>query len=195
MAQFSRKFKVKKGNHHTLAGAVVASKPLIFVAGHLKMTNPRIDSYEIDLDCNGAGCADQNQNELNSHSGVPAAREFAGLALNIDGGNTLACLKSIEDVKGEVNIYPLPHIPVVKDLVPDLTHAYAQLTSVEPWLKTETPDPKGRERKYQKNVMRWMDYGNVFYVLVMPPPVRPTGGMVIAVGACRIVASLSLDSR
>ena len=41
-------------------------------------------------------------------------------AMNIDGSNTLACLKPIEDVKGDVKIYPLPHMPVVKDLVPDL---------------------------------------------------------------------------
>ena len=53
-------------------------------------------------------------------------------SMNIDGGNTLACLKPIEDVKGAVKIYPLPHMAVVKDLVPDLSMAYAQLRSVEP---------------------------------------------------------------
>ena len=57
--------------------------------------------------------------------------------MNIDGTNTLACLKSIKDVKGDVNIYPLPHMPVVKDLVPDLSNAYRQLTSIEPWLKAD----------------------------------------------------------
>jgi len=67
--------------------------------------------------------------------------------MNIDGGNTLACLKSIDDIKDDVAIYPLPHMPVVKDLVPDLTHAYAQLTSIEPWLKTKTVAPEGAERK------------------------------------------------
>jgi succinate dehydrogenase / fumarate reductase iron-sulfur subunit len=65
--------------------------------------------------------------------------------MNIDGTNTLACTKAIDDVKGEVHIYPLPHMPVVKDLVPDLSQAYAQLRSVEPWLKSETPPPD-RER-------------------------------------------------
>jgi succinate dehydrogenase / fumarate reductase iron-sulfur subunit len=66
-------------------------------------------------------------------------------AMNIDGTNTLACTKSCHDIKGDVKIYPLPHMPVVKDLVPDLTHFYAQLASVEPWLKTDTPAPT-RER-------------------------------------------------
>jgi succinate dehydrogenase and fumarate reductase iron-sulfur protein len=62
-------------------------------------------------------------------------------AMNIDGTNTLACTKFISEVKGEVRIYPLPHMEVVKDLVPDLNRAYAQYASIEPWLKTETPPP------------------------------------------------------
>jgi succinate dehydrogenase / fumarate reductase iron-sulfur subunit len=61
--------------------------------------------------------------------------------MNVDGTNTLACTKAIEDVKGDVNITPLPHMEVVKDLVPDLNHFYAQLESVEPWLKTDSATP------------------------------------------------------
>ncbi|MBL8672291.1 MAG: succinate dehydrogenase iron-sulfur subunit, partial [Alphaproteobacteria bacterium] len=66
-------------------------------------------------------------------------------AMNIDGTNTLACLKDLKDIKGDVKIYPLPHMPVVKDLVPDLSQAYAQLASVEPWLKSDALPPE-RER-------------------------------------------------
>ena len=47
-------------------------------------------------------------------------------AMNIDGANTLACTRAIDDNKAPVKIYPLPHQPVVKDLVPDLTNFYAQ---------------------------------------------------------------------
>ena len=53
---------------------------------------------------------------------------------------------AIEDVKGEVQITPLPHMDVIKDLVPDFTHFYAQYASIEPWLKTKTPTPSGKER-------------------------------------------------
>ena len=56
--------------------------------------------------------------------------------MNIDGVNTLACTKPIMEVKGKVKIFPLPHMPVIKDLVSDLTHFFQQLASVEPWLKT-----------------------------------------------------------
>jgi succinate dehydrogenase / fumarate reductase iron-sulfur subunit len=70
-------------------------------------------------------------------------------AMNIDGTNTLACLKRIDEIKGDVKVFPLPHMPVVKDLVPDLTHFYAQYASIEPWLKTDTPAPS-RERLQSK---------------------------------------------
>jgi succinate dehydrogenase / fumarate reductase iron-sulfur subunit len=66
--------------------------------------------------------------------------------MNIDGTNTLACLKPIDEVKGACSITPLPHMPVVKDLVPDLSQPYAQLRSIEPWLKSDTPAPPDGER-------------------------------------------------
>ena len=61
-------------------------------------------------------------------------------AMNIDGTNTLACTKAMDEIKGDVRIYPLPHMPVVKDLVPDLTNFYAQHASIEPWLQTDLAD-------------------------------------------------------
>ena len=69
-------------------------------------------------------------------------------AMNIDGENTLACIKEIDKSDSVSTIYPLPHMYVIKDLVPDLTNFYAQYKSVEPWLKSKTPQEKGKE-KYQ----------------------------------------------
>ena len=62
-------------------------------------------------------------------------------AMNIDGSNTLACTKGMDECPGVVKVYPLPHMAVVKDLVPDLTTFYAQHRSIEPWLKTVSPEP------------------------------------------------------
>ena len=62
-------------------------------------------------------------------------------AMNIDGINTLACIYGMDEIKGDVKIYPLPHMPVVKDLIPDLTHFYAQHASIMPWLETSTNRP------------------------------------------------------
>ena len=114
--------------------------------------NPRIDSFEVDLDDCGPMVLDALiKIKSDSDSSLTFRRSCregicGSCAMNIDGTNTLACLKSIRDVKGDVKIYPLPHMPVVKDLVPDLSRAYRQLTSIEPWLKNETPAPDGSER-------------------------------------------------
>ena len=67
-------------------------------------------------------------------------------AMNMDGKNGLACTTAIEDIRGEVRITPLPHMDVVKDLVPDMTHFYAQYASIQPWLKSASPEPSGKER-------------------------------------------------
>jgi succinate dehydrogenase/fumarate reductase-like Fe-S protein len=66
--------------------------------------------------------------------------------MNIDGSNWLACTKAITDIDGPVRVYPLNHMPVIKDLVVDLSHLYAQYRLIEPWLQTETPPPPERER-------------------------------------------------
>ena len=62
--------------------------------------------------------------------------------MNIAGSNTLACTKAITDVSGPVSVYPLPHMPVVKDLVPDMTHFYSQYASIKPYLQTKTAEPE-----------------------------------------------------
>jgi len=77
--------------------------------------------------------------------------------MNIDGGNTLACTKAISDIKGDIKIYPLPHQPIIKDLVSDLTNFYAQYASIEPWMKTDTPTPTGRERLQSKEDREKLD--------------------------------------
>ena len=67
-------------------------------------------------------------------------------AMNIGGINTLACTRTNDEVQGDIAIYPLPHLPVIKDLVPDLSTFYAQYASIEPWLKSKTPAPPDGER-------------------------------------------------
>jgi len=113
--------------------------------------NPRVDTFEVDLDDCGPMVLDaliKIKNEVDSTLTFRrSCREgvCGSCAMNIDGTNTLACTKFINEVKGDVKIYPLPHQPVVKDLVPDLTQAYAQYAAIEPWLKAMTPAPE-RER-------------------------------------------------
>ena len=114
--------------------------------------NPRLDTFELDMDQCGPMVLDaliKIKNEADSTLTFRrSCREgiCGSCSMNIDGLNTLACLKPVEDVKGDVRIHPLPHMPVVKDLVPDLSQIYAQLRSVEPWLKSDTPPPPDAER-------------------------------------------------
>lgn len=63
-------------------------------------------------------------------------------AMNIDGTNTLACLKPIDFSKKQIKIYPLPHMFVVKDLIPDLTNFYKQYKSIKPWLQPKETTTK-----------------------------------------------------
>ena len=114
--------------------------------------NPRIDTYEVDLENCGPMVLDgliKIKNETDpTLTFRRSCREgvCGSCAMNIDGTNTLACTKGIDEVGGDVKVYPLPHLPVVKDLVADLTTFYAQYASIEPWMQTQTPTPSDRER-------------------------------------------------
>src|SRR3954467_8525275 len=65
--------------------------------------------------------------------------------MNMEGRNGLACTTAIEELKGEVQITPLPHMEWAKDLVPARPQLYAQYALLNPWLKTASPAPS-RER-------------------------------------------------
>ncbi|RMD47448.1 MAG: succinate dehydrogenase iron-sulfur subunit [Alphaproteobacteria bacterium] len=115
--------------------------------------NPRIDVYFVDLDSCGPMVLDaliKIKNEIDpTLTFRRSCREgvCGSCAMNIDGANTLACIKGIDEIDGDVRIYPLPHMPVVKDLVPDLSQFYAQHAEIEPWLQTETPAPEKEWRQ------------------------------------------------
>ncbi len=118
--------------------------------------NPRTDTYEIDLASCGPMVLDavlKIKNEVDpTLSFRRSCREgvCGSCAMNIDGTNTLACTKAISDIKADVKIYPLPHLPVVKDLVPDLTNFYAQYAAIKPWMWTQSTPPPDRERLQSK---------------------------------------------
>ncbi len=113
--------------------------------------SPRTDTYEVGLDKCGPMVLDALINIKNEIDPTLTFRRSCregicgSCSMNIDGTNTLACTQATDDIKGPVRVYPLPHLQVIKDLVPDLTHVIAQYASIEPWLKTVTPAPE-RER-------------------------------------------------
>jgi succinate dehydrogenase / fumarate reductase, iron-sulfur subunit len=114
--------------------------------------NPRLDTFEIDL----AECASMVLDGLikiktEHDSGLTFRRSCregicGSCAMNINGRNTLACTKAIEDLEGDVRVYPLPHQNVIKDLVTDFEQFWAQYETIQPWLQTVSPPPE-RERR------------------------------------------------
>ena len=113
--------------------------------------NPRIDTFEVDMDNCGPKVLDilfKIKNEIDSSLTFrrSCAHGVCGsCAMNVDGVNTLSCIKAHKDIKGELNIYPLPHLRVVKDLIGDLSNLYKQYESIQPWLKTSKTDTEKRE--------------------------------------------------
>jgi len=154
MAEFAlpANSKIKQGTAHPApAGATKLRTFKVYRWSPDSGENPQVDSYQVDMSTCGPMVLDaliKIKNEMDpTLTFRRSCREgvCGSCAMNIDGTNTLACTKFIDEVKGDVKVYPLPHMPVVKDLVPDLNHVYAQLASIEPWLKSETPPPD-RER-------------------------------------------------
>ena len=109
--------------------------------------NPRLDTFYVDLDKCGPMILDaliKIKSEIDpTLTFRRSCREgICGYcSMNIGGVNTLACLKGIKEFKGPISIYPLPHLPVIKDLVPDLNQFYKQHASIKPWLETSTDEP------------------------------------------------------
>ncbi|KAJ1928916.1 succinate dehydrogenase complex, subunit B, partial [Linderina pennispora] len=112
---------------------------------------PRMQEYELNLSQCGPMVLDaliKIKNEVDpTLTFRRSCREgiCGSCAMNIDGRNTLACITHIpkDEPSKDMMIYPLPHMFVVKDLVPDMTYFYKQYASIQPWLqRTEVPENK-----------------------------------------------------
>ena len=141
-----------KPRDHKAAGAKRVQRFKIYRWDPESGENPRYDTFEIDLDDCGPMVLDaliKIKNEVDpTLTFRRSCREgiCGSCSMNMNGRNGLACTTSIEDLTGEVRITPLPHMEVVKDLVPDFTHFYAQYASIRPWLQTVSTTPSGKER-------------------------------------------------
>lgn len=117
-----------------------------------KKDNPRMERYEVDkTQC--PMVLDALDFIRKHFDGKLAFRRSCcegicgSCAMSINGVNTLACITPLESLPHQAIVYPLPHMPVVKDLVPDLSHAFLQYASIQPWLKAgELPSKKERHQ-------------------------------------------------
>lgn len=120
-----------------------------------KKGKPYVQTYPVDLDKCGPMMLDALIKIKNEQDQTLTFRRSCregicgSCAMNIDGGNTLACLKRIDKSSSEpVKIYPLPHMYILKDLVPDLSNFYEQYKSIKPWLHPAT-EPDSTKEYYQ----------------------------------------------
>ena len=155
---------VKKGNHfksETSGSNIKVFKVYRWTPDDDE--NPHTDTYEIDMDKCGPMVLDaliKIKNEIDpTLTFRRSCREgiCGSCSMNIDGRNTLACTKPVDECKGDVSVYPLPHMPVVRDLVADLTNFYAQYASIKPWIETQTPAPPDKERLQSKEDREKLD--------------------------------------
>jgi succinate dehydrogenase / fumarate reductase iron-sulfur subunit len=155
MAEFRlpEKSRVKTGIRYPAARSATRTKRIeVYRWDPERNENPRLDVFEVDLDRCGPMVLDALiaiKTEFDSSLAFRrSCREgvCGSCSMNIGGRNTLACTKALADCDDSVKVLPLPHLPVVKDLVPDLSHFYAQYASIKPWLEAQTPPPADRER-------------------------------------------------
>ena len=132
MVQFSlpQNSKILKGKYHKdKTGSNNLKKVNVYRWSPSSNENPRIDTFEVDLNECGPKVLDilfKIKNEIDPSLTFrrSCAHGVCGsCAMNVDGVNTLSCTKSHSDIRGDLNIYPLPHLKVVKDLVGDLMTA------------------------------------------------------------------------
>jgi len=108
--------------------------------------NPRVDSFEIDVSDVSMVLDALIKIKSDADAGLAFRRSCregvcGSCSMNINGANTLACTKGLDELgEGDISIYPLPHQPVVKDLVTDLTKFYEQHAYIEPFLKANAAD-------------------------------------------------------
>ncbi|XP_064386765.1 succinate dehydrogenase [ubiquinone] iron-sulfur subunit, mitochondrial-like [Halichondria panicea] len=117
---------------------------------------PRMQEYTVDMNQCGPMVLDaliKIKNEIDpTLTFRRSCREgiCGSCSMNIGGENTLACICRIDaNTSKPVKIYPLPHLYVIKDLVPDLSNIYDQYRSVEPWLQKREEKPAGAKEYYQ----------------------------------------------
>ena len=160
MAQFklSKRFTPTAGKRHELAGG--AKDTLTFEIYRYNpdySQGPRVDTFVLAREACGSMVLDAliaiKDTVDSSLTFRRSCREgiCGSCSMNINGGNTLACIKNMDDYKEDtIKIYPLPHMRVIKDLVTDLSLFYAQYASVRPWLETQTAQSSSHERLQSK---------------------------------------------
>jgi succinate dehydrogenase / fumarate reductase, iron-sulfur subunit len=110
-------------------------------------SKPRMQDYELPEDCGAIMLLDALlllKQQDDSLSFRRSCREgvCGSDGMNINGRNGLACILQLDTLKQPITLRPLPGLPVVRDLIVDLTQFYNQYRTVKPWLINKDPEPE-----------------------------------------------------
>ncbi len=108
---------------------------------------PRMRNYELPDDCGAVMLLDALlllKEQDDSLGFRRSCREgvCGSDAMNINGRNGLACILPLKELRQPIEIRPLPGLPVIRDLIVDLTPFFAQYRAVQPWLVNRDPEPE-----------------------------------------------------
>jgi succinate dehydrogenase / fumarate reductase iron-sulfur subunit len=108
---------------------------------------PYMQDYDLDLaDCTGVMLLNALE-ALKVKDPTLAFRRSCGEGvcgsdgMNINGKNGLACITRTRDLGNKITLRPLPGLPIVRDLIVDMTQFYAQYEKIEPYLQNDEPEP------------------------------------------------------
>ena len=153
--------------------------------------NPQLDTFEVDLDDCGpmvldALILDQEQGRFDADLPPLLPRGDLRLLRDEHRWHELARLHAIYFRPGRpATIYPLANLRIIKDLVPDLTHLFAQYAAIEPWLKSKTADPNGATSIARRSEARSTATTNASFASAALQVARAIGGTAIAFSAPR----------
>jgi len=110
-------------------------------------SKPRMQDYELPEDCGAIMLLDALlllKQQDDSLSFRRSCREgvCGSDGMNINGRNGLACILQLDTLKQPITLRPLPGLPVIRDLIVDLTQFYNQYRTVKPWLINKDPEPE-----------------------------------------------------
>jgi len=110
-------------------------------------SKPRMQDYELPDDCGAIMLLDallllKQQDDTLSFRRSCREGVCGSDGMNINGRNGLACILQLDALKQPITLRPLPGLPVIRDLVVDLTQFYNQYRTVKPWLINKDPEPE-----------------------------------------------------
>ena len=110
-------------------------------------TQPSMQDYELDIEAGDMMLLEALlliKEQDDSLSLRKSCREgvCGSDAMNINGRNGLACITPLSGLKQPIELRPLPGLPVIRDLVVDMTQFYKQYHSIKPYLVNNDPPPE-----------------------------------------------------